>query len=151
MKIRILGCYAVPMLSRTFNSANRGFHYFRRYWSPEKAEKLICLHEENNAFDVFTIKTCKEDRMILGHLPHELSRTLKFILDRGARILAILTSTHYIKSPLVQGGMRIPCQVTVEMSSTLKNGQLLDRLIELVEAVYSEPTPPIILGSFLAD
>ena len=89
--------------------------------------------------------------MIIDHLPRELSRTLKFILDREARIFAVLTSTHYRKSPLVQGGMEIPCQVTVEMSSTLKNGQLLDRLIELVEVVYSEPTPPIILGSFLAD
>ena len=37
------------------------------------------------------------------------------------------------------------------MSPTLKNGQLLDRLIELVEVVYSQPKPPIILRSFLAD
>ena len=47
--------------------------------------------------------------------------------------------------------MKIPCQVTVEMSPTLKNGQLLDRSNELVEVVYSEPAPPIILRSFLAD
>ena len=80
------------MLSRTFNSAICEFHYFGRYWSPEKAEKLICLDEENNAFDVFAIKTCKEDGMIVSHLPHELSRTLKFILYRVARILIVLTS-----------------------------------------------------------
>ena len=89
--------------------------------------------------------------MIIGHLPRELSRTLKFILDREARVFAVLTSTHYRKSPLVQGGMEIPCQVTVEIIATLKNGQLLDRLIEPVEVVYSEPTLPIILGSFLVD
>lgn len=74
-------------------------------WSPEKEEKVNCLHEENNAFDYFSIKTCQEDGTIVGHLPRGLSRTLKFILDRGARILAALTSTHYRKSPLVQGGI----------------------------------------------
>ena len=47
--------------------------------------------------------------------------------------------------------MEIPCQVTTEMSLNLKNGQLLDSLIQLVEVVYSEPMPPIIFGSFLAD
>ena len=99
----------------------------------------------------FCYQTCKEDGKIVGHLQSELSRTLKFILDRGARILAVLTSTHYRKSPLIQGGIEIPCQVTVEMSPTLKNGQLLDPLIELVDVVYSESMSTIILGSFLAD
>ena len=75
MKIQILRGYAVTILTRTFNSAIRGFHYFPRYWSPEKAEKLICLHEENNAFDAFAIKTCKKDSIIAGHISRELSRT----------------------------------------------------------------------------
>ena len=89
--------------------------------------------------------------MIVGHLPRELSRALKFILDRVARILTVLTSAHYRKSALVQGWIEIPCQVKVEMSLTLKRGQILDRLIELVEVVCSEPMPLIILGSFVAD
>ena len=151
MKIRILRGYAETLLSRTFNSAIPEFHYFKRYWPPEKAEKLICIYEENNAFDVLAIKTCKEDGKIVGHLPRELSQTIKLILDRGARILAVLESTHYRKSPLVQGGVEIPCQVTMEISPTFKDGQLLDRLIQLVEIVYCELMPPIILGSFLAD
>ena len=118
---------------------------------PQIEEYLVCSHEENNAFDIFAIKTCKEDRTIVGHLPRELSRTLKFLLARDARIFAVLTSTHYRRSPLVQGGLEIPCNVTVEMSPTLKNIQLLERLMKLEETVYSEPTSPIILGSFLSD
>ena len=55
------------------------------------------------------------------------------------------------KITFFQREMEIRCQVTLEMSLTLKNGQLVDRLIELVDVVFSEPTPPIILGSFLAD
>ena len=63
---------------------------------------------------------------------------------------AVLTSTHYQRAPLVQGSMEIVCKVTVEMSLTVKNTQLLDRLIELVESVYSELTSPILV-SFLVD
>ena len=80
----------------------------------------------------------------------QLSLTLKFILDRGARISAVLTSTHYQTSALVQGSMEIVCKVTVEMFPTLKNTQLLDRLIELVETAHNEPTSSI-LGSLFAD
>ena len=80
----------------------------------------------------------------------QLSLTLKFILDRGARISAVLTSTHYQTSALVQGSMEIVCKVTVEMFPTLKNTQLLDRLIELIETAHNEPTSSI-LGSLFAD
>ena len=55
----------------------------------KKQKKLICFHEKNNTFDVFAIKACKEDGMIVDHLPRELSRTLKFILDRGERTLVV--------------------------------------------------------------
>ena len=58
---------------------------------------------------------------------------------------------HYREPLLIQVAIEIPCQVTVEMSLIFRNGQLLDCLIELVEVVYSEPMPPIILHSFLAD
>ena len=37
------------------------------------------------------------------------------------------------------------------MSPTLKNTQPVDRLMELMKTLCSEPHPPIILGSFLAD
>lgn len=44
-----------------------------------------------------------------GHLPMENSRTTKFLLDHEARINAKLTSYMYCVSPLVQGGLEIPC------------------------------------------
>jgi len=96
----------------------------------------------------FAIKTCKLNGSIVGHLPRELSRTLNFLLIRDARIFADLKSTNYRRSPLVQGGLEIPCKITIQMSPT---PQLLDRLIELVGSVYSEPTTPEIMGSFLVD
>ena len=115
---------------------------------PPRIEKnLVCSHQRN----IFAIKTCKENGEIVGHLQRELSRTLKFLLDRGAKTSDVLTSTHYRRSPLTQGGMEIPCKVTVEMSRTLNNMQLMDRLMELMKYLYSEPHSLIIIGSLLAD
>ena len=72
-------------------------------------------------------------------------------MNRGAKISAVLTPTHYRQSvPLAQGDMEIPYKVTVDMSKSLKNTHLTDQLMEFVKTLYSEPHSPIVLGSFLA-
>ena len=53
--------------------------------------------------------------------PSELSRTTKFLLNRGGVISAVLSSTHYNRSPLVQGGMETPSKASVTMMSKVKN------------------------------
>ena len=117
----------------------RGFHYYQRIWSPKKGEKLNCYHERNNAFDIFAIKTESENGSTVGHLPREISRITKFILDRGAKITAILSSTNYRRSPLVQGGLEIACEITVKMPATIKSHMILDRYKELINDYYIEP------------
>ena len=101
--------------------AIRGFHYYRKYWRPNTDEKLIWIHDQENVFDMFVIKTCLEDGLTVGHLPREVSRICKFLLDRGTSITAELTSTIYRFSPLVNGGLEIPCKINVKMLSTVKN------------------------------
>ena len=98
----------------------------------------------------FAIKVCEKDKNeILGHLPMEISRVTKFLLDRGANVSAKLTSTHYRRSPLVQGGIEIPCVVTVSMPGTVINQLLMERYKQLVETLYTEPKEEEILGTFL--
>lgn len=133
----------------TFTAAVRGFHYYQKIWVPEVAEKLKCFHEVNNAFDIFAIKTVSENGITVGHLPREVSRVTKFLLDRGARISLELTSRHYRRSPLVQGGLEIACQLTVKLPGTIKNHMIMDRYKELVLNMYTEPKDEEILGSFL--
>lgn len=95
-----------------FSAAVRGFHVYRETWNPTEQEKLCCLFEENNVFDMFAIKTLHADgRTTVGHLPREISRPTKFLLDRGAKVEAELSATHYRRSPLFQGGLEIPCLV----------------------------------------
>ena len=69
----------------------------------------------------------------VGHLPREVSQLAKFILDRGAEVKATLTSKHYRRSPLTQGGLEIPCMVKVAMPGTLLNKKLLERYEKMVK------------------
>ena len=54
----------------------------------------------------------------VGHLPMENSRAPKFLLDRGARVVSILNSTNYSVSPVVQGGLEIPCRVEIYVTNS---------------------------------
>ena len=121
------------------DSAICGYHFYKRHWQPEDAERLDCLHEVENLFDVFAIKTVNSDNAITGHLPREISRVTKLLLDRGAVAYAELTSTHYRRSPLVQGGLEMPCKITVKLHGTVKNHMLLGRYMQLVNSFYCEP------------
>ena len=89
----------------TFTAAVRGYHHHRKFWKPKENKTLQCLFEKDNLYDHFAIKTVSSDGKTVGHLPREISRVTKFFLDRGARVNAKLTSRHYRRSPLVQGGM----------------------------------------------
>ena len=138
--------------SRTFEftAAVRDFHVFRKTWKPVLNELLDCFHEQGNDFDYFSIKTCKkDDNEIVGHLQREISRPTKFLIDRGSRVTAQITSSHYRKSPLLQGWMEVRCKVSVTMPGTIKNHLLLDRYKELVEKLYCEPKNKVIIGNIL--
>ena len=71
------------------------------------------------------------------------------MLDRGANVSAKLTITHHRRSLLVEGGIEIPCVVTVPMPGTVSNQFLMERYKQLVETLYTEPKEKEILGTFL--
>ena len=98
---------------------------------------------------MFAIKTRKSIGQIVGHLPREISRLIKLLLDRGAVVQVTLSTTHYRRSPLVQGELEIACKVSVKMPGTIKNHLLIDRYFELVRSLYTEPKNEVILGLFL--
>ena len=123
-----------------FESAVRGYRYYRRFWSPTENEVLNFFHERRNPFDVFAAKTCLNGNpKAFGHLPREISRLTNFILDRGAEVEATLTSKHYRRSPLTQSVLEMmPCMVKVAIPGTLLNKKLLERYEEIVTDLYVE-------------
>ena len=66
--------------------------------------------------------TCEigKDEIPVGHLPMEISRVTKFFIDRGATVTAELTREYYRRSPLIQGGLEIPCKMTAKISGSHK-------------------------------
>ena len=124
----------------SFKLAVRGFHVYRNCWNPQRNEVLNCFHESNNPFDMFAIQVCKiQTNKMVGHLPMEISRITEFLIDRGAVFQAKLTSTYYRRSPLVRGGLEIPCEITVGMNKNASNNALLERYDNLLNDLYLEP------------
>ena len=82
--------------SIVFSAAERGFHRYKMSWKPEEGETLEALLEENNAYNVLSIEVCKSNnaQSLVGHFPMEISRITKFILQRGARVQAVVTGKH---------------------------------------------------------
>ena len=150
----------MPFETVSFQSAIRGYHFYRNVWQPQKSEILACYHEYGNIYDMFAIKTCRtnsedgtETESVVGHLPIEVSRLTKFLLDRGATVTATLTSTSYRRSPLVQGGLEIPCLVQARMIGTQINKIVLSKYLAMVNDTFVEPDPDemIIVGTFLQE
>ena len=133
-----------------FTAAVRGFHYYRRFWVLKPSQKLNCFYEHDNPFDEFAIKACKEGHEVsVGHLPRKISRATKFFTDRGANITVTLTSNHYRRSPLVQGGMEIVCKVTASITGICNNLLLVERYKKLLEDTYTEPKNDEVLSFYL--
>lgn len=135
-----------------FSAAVRGFHIYRQSWKPRLYEELQCSHERDNPYDSCAVKVfdpaSPDD--IKGHLPLEISRITKFLLDRGAEVAIAITGRHYRRSPLVQGGLEVPCQIKITMVGSIINHVLMARYEELLNELYTEPKEEEIIGTFLS-
>ena len=127
-----------------FSAAVRGFHVYRDVWKPYESECLRCEYEPDNLFD---IKVCLNDN-IVGHLPREISRPTKFLLDRGAQVTATIRSNIIRRSPLFPGGLEVLCTVSIHMPKTVKIQQLTGRFREMAMDLYHEPEEEVIVETF---
>ena len=126
-----------------FSCAGRGYQVQRTVWQPKENETLQFDHESDNDYDFCEKKTCRDAEFhpqIVGCLPLEISRLTKFLLDRGVTITATLSTTHYRRSSLVQGGLEIPCVANAKLIGTKKNKEILVKYLEMVQTHYTEPS-----------
>ena len=129
----------------SFPCGLRGYHQYRIIWTPTINEVLGVLQEPGNRYDRCAIACSTEQPSnphadtIVGHLPKELSQFTFYIMNYGARITAKALSTQHRRSPLVQGGLEIPIQVTVRMYNSKKNQLYLEKYKLLVGEKYKEP------------
>ena len=82
-----------------FTAAIRDYVY-QKIWQPELNE-TVCIHERRNEFDAFNVKSVRAvDNATVGHLPREISRSSKYLLERGATVKALITCSYYRRSSL---------------------------------------------------
>ena len=129
-------------------AAVRGYHCYRKFWQPKPSQTLNCFYEEDNPFDSFATKVCEVGkRDVVGHLPREISRATKYFMDRGGKVT--LTSKHYRRSPLVQGGMEIAFLMISSIPGTGVNLLVLERFKAIISGNYTKRKEQTILGLFL--
>ena len=77
-----------------FTAALRGYHCYRKFWSPQPNQHLQCFNEPDNAFDQFAIKACETNQEnAIGHLPREILDGTKFLIDRATNVGVELSNT----------------------------------------------------------
>ena len=58
-----------------------------------------------------------------------------------------LSSQHYRRPPLVQGGLEIECEVVIDSRATMLQSKLTARYLDLVKDIYTEPTEDRAVGN----
>ena len=100
----------------TFSSAIRGFHIYRHSWTPNIGEHLQAEREHDNSEDRFAVAVVKTgeggSQIVVGHIPRELSCLLPHFLAHGGDISCEVKGRRR-RSQLSQGGLEIPCYVTL--------------------------------------
>ena len=109
-------------------------------------------HEKDNPYDSFSIKVSKPDSPaeIAGHLPMEICRITKFIINRGAQVAVKIRGRHYRGSLLVQGGLEVPCEIKITMVGSIINHHLLVRCESLLKELHIETKDEEIIRTFLS-
>ena len=80
----------------------------------------------------------------------EISRITKFIIDRGVQIALKICGRHYRRSPLVQDGLEVPCEIKIAIVGRIVNLHLLVRYESLLKELHIEPKDEEVIGIFLS-
>ena len=122
----------------------RGYHEYRSIWTPILHEVLPAKQEAGSPYNRFAIACTKKlpshlTESVVGHLPKEVSRYTYYIIVHGTKVTAMVVHINHRRLPLVQGGLEISIQFTVEMELTEENRQCLNKYETLVGEKYKEP------------
>ena len=72
--ITFLKRLAMLNITWSFDSAGRGYHFFRKYWTPYLSQRLDCYHEPNDAFNSLSLKWLwwkNTERKLFGIYPEK--------------------------------------------------------------------------------
>uniref|UniRef100_A0A1X7T5I6 HIRAN domain-containing protein n=1 Tax=Amphimedon queenslandica TaxID=400682 RepID=A0A1X7T5I6_AMPQE len=110
----------------------RGFHVYQDIWNPVIGEQLSCVREPRNVVDKYAVAIVKSDGTVVGHLPKKISMAMSLFILRGGQITCIVTGKRRYSSDLIQGGLEIPCELSLKSKEKTELTKLLNRLTYLL-------------------
>ena len=127
-----------------FSNGLRGFHVYSNIWKPKLNEKINITHERGNMYDPNAMagKTMLPGTLeasIVGHIPKEISRYTRYIVEDGASVDAFVLATHHRPSPLIQGGLEIQIKLVVKLTDNKVNIAKLQKYCKFVDENYRRP------------
>ena len=127
-----------------FSCGLRGFHVYSNIWKPKFNEKINITHERGNMYDPNAMagKIMLPGILvasIAGHIPKEISRYTRYIVEHGASVDAFVLPTHHRLSPLIQEGLEIPIKLVVKLTDNGVNSAKLQKYRKFVDENYREP------------
>ena len=114
------------MAEYTFEAMVRGYHVYREIWSSTVGERLSCVREAENRRDPFAVAV-ERSGVTVGHVPRRMSSICSMFLRRGGRIDCEITGARRYSEDLPQGGLEIPCKLTLRGDSKDVHGIIFER------------------------
>ena len=74
---------------------------------------------------------------VVGHLPREISRFCKFFYDYGGELSAVVRESNYRRSPIPQGGLKIPITLKVKIGDVPV--PVYEKMVKFLPTYYLEP------------
>ena len=81
---------------------------------------------------------------IVGHIPKEISRYTRYIVEHGASVDAFVLATHHRPSPLIQEGLEIPIKLVVKLTDNEVNSAKLQKYRKFVDEKFADDTERIL-------
>lgn len=132
------GLYGMASVRVVFACGVRGYDEYRTIWNPRLNEVLTAHHNPHDCFAVTVTKRSPADTVV-GHLPREISRFTYSLIVHDARLSCRVVGVHHRRSPLIQGSLEIPVEVTVEMDISEENVLAMEKYKTLIKEHYQEP------------
>jgi len=95
----------------SFESFMKAFHVYKAMWTPLLNAEHSTQQEHGHTEDQYAVAIINNN-VVVGHVLKELSQTFWFFIERRGEISSKITGRKQ-RSPLLQGGMEIPCIYTL--------------------------------------
>lgn len=121
----------------------RGYRVYKEIWYATVGEELSCVREVENYRNPFAVAVVKQG-VVVGHVPRKISLVYLMLLRRGGTIDCRVTWGRCYSEDLLQGGLEIPCTLTLigSHSGIDKVKKLLKRAFSSKDCAEKKNKPP---------